>query len=49
MSILVDKNTRVVVQGITGRDGSFHARQMKLYGTKIVAGVTPGKGGESVD
>jgi len=49
LSILVDKNTRVVVQGITGRDGSFHARQMKLYGTKIVAGVTPGKGGESVD
>ena len=49
MSILVDKKTKVVVQGITGRDGSFHARQMKAYGTKVVAGVTPGKGGESVD
>ncbi len=49
MSILVDKKTKVVVQGITGRDGSFHAKQMKAYGTKVVAGVTPGKGGESVD
>ncbi len=49
MSILVDKNTKVVVQGITGRDGSFHAKQMKSYGTNVVAGVTPGKGGESVD
>lgn len=49
MSILVDKKTKLVVQGITGRDGSFHARQMKAYGTKVVAGVTPGKGGESVD
>lgn len=49
MSILVDKKTKVVVQGITGRDGSFHARQMKAYGTKVVAGVTPGKGGEKVD
>jgi succinyl-CoA synthetase alpha subunit len=45
MSILVDKNTRVVVQGLTGREGSFHAQQMMDYGTKIVAGVTPGKGG----
>ncbi len=45
MSILIDENTRVVVQGITGRDGSFHARQMLDYGTGIVAGVTPGKGG----
>ncbi len=45
MSILVDKNTRLVVQGITGREGSFHARACKEYGTKIVAGVTPGKGG----
>ena len=45
MSILVDKNTRVVVQGITGKEGSFHAAQMIAYGTKIVAGVTPGKGG----
>ena len=45
MSILVDKKTRVVVQGITGKEGSFHAAQMIAYGTKIVAGVTPGKGG----
>jgi len=49
LSILVDKNTKVVVQGITGRDGSFHALQMKEYGTKVVAGVTPGKGGGKVD
>ena len=48
MSILIDKNTKVVVQGITGRDGSFHAQQMLNYGTKVVAGVTPGKGGETV-
>ena len=45
MSILVDKNTRVLVQGITGREGSFHAERMVEYGTKIVGGVTPGKGG----
>ena len=45
MSILVDKTTRVLVQGLTGREGSFHAQQMIDYGTKIVAGVTPGKGG----
>lgn len=45
MSILVDENTRVVVQGITGKEGSFHTGQMIAYGTKIVAGVTPGKGG----
>jgi succinyl-CoA synthetase alpha subunit len=45
MSILVDKSTRVLVQGITGREGSFHAGQMRLYGTNVVAGVTPGKGG----
>jgi len=45
MSILVDKTTRVVVQGLTGREGSFHSQQMIDYGTKIVAGVTPGKGG----
>jgi succinyl-CoA synthetase alpha subunit len=45
MSILVDKNTRLVVQGITGREGEFHARQMLEYGTNVVAGVTPGKGG----
>jgi succinyl-CoA synthetase alpha subunit len=45
MSILVNKNTRLVVQGITGREGEFHARQMKEYGTDIVAGTSPGKGG----
>jgi succinyl-CoA synthetase alpha subunit len=49
MSILVDENTRVVVQGITGREGTFHAQQCKAYGTAIVAGVTPGKGGQKVD
>lgn len=46
MSILVDKHTRLLVQGITGREGSFHTQQMKEYGTNIVGGVTPGKGGE---
>ena len=45
MSILIDKSTRVIVQGITGREGSFHAQQMMDYGTKAVGGVTPGKGG----
>ena len=45
MSILVDEHTRVVVQGITGKEGSFHTRQMIEYGTRIVSGVTPGKGG----
>lgn len=45
MSILVDRNTRVVVQGITGKEGSFHTGQMRAYGTHIAAGVTPGKGG----
>ena len=45
MSVLVDKSTRLLMQGITGREGSFHAQQMLDYGTKIVAGVTPGKGG----
>ncbi len=49
MSILIDKNTRVVVQGITGRDGAFHAKQMLDYGTKVVAGVTPGKAGQTVE
>ena len=47
MSILVNKNSRVIVQGITGSEGSFHATQMLEYGTNIVAGVTPGKGGLS--
>ena len=46
MSILVDSNTRLVVQGITGREGEFHSRAMLEYGTRIVAGVTPGKGGQ---
>ena len=45
MSVLIDKSTRVVVQGLTGREGSFHAQQMLDYGTKVVGGVTPGKGG----
>jgi succinyl-CoA synthetase alpha subunit len=45
MSVLVDKSTRVLVQGLTGREGTFHAQQMLDYGTKVVAGVTPGKGG----
>ena len=45
MSILVDKSTRLVVQGITGGEGTYHSQQMQLYGTKVVAGVTPGKGG----
>jgi succinyl-CoA synthetase alpha subunit len=49
VSVLIDRSTRLVVQGITGRDGAFHARQMLAYGTKVVAGVTPGKGGESLD
>jgi succinyl-CoA synthetase alpha subunit len=49
MSIYIDGNTRVLVQGITGGAGSFHARQMKDYGTKVVGGVTPGKGGTSLD
>jgi succinyl-CoA synthetase alpha subunit len=49
MSVFVDTGTRLVVQGITGRDGSFHARQMMEYGTNIVAGVTPGKGGQKFE
>ncbi len=49
MSILVDEGTRVLVQGITGRDGSFHARSMLADGTRVVGGVTPGKGGEKLD
>lgn len=48
MAIFINKKTTVVVQGITGRDGSFHATQMKKYGTKVVAGVTPGKSGSKV-
>jgi succinyl-CoA synthetase alpha subunit len=48
MAILADKNTRLIVQGITGREGSFHTEQMIEYGTNVVGGVTPGKGGEWV-
>jgi succinyl-CoA synthetase alpha subunit len=48
MGILIDENTKVIVQGITGRDGSFHAAGMLDYGTKVVGGVTPGKGGQEV-
>jgi len=49
MSILISKNTRLLVQGITGNEGLFHTRQMVTYGTNVVAGMTPGKGGEWVD
>ena len=49
MSILIDKNTRLLVQGITGKEGSFHTRQCVACGTRVVAGVTPGKGGQSLD
>lgn len=49
MSILVNKSTKLIVQGITGRDGSFHAKQMKAYGTQVVGGVTPGKAGQDVE
>jgi succinyl-CoA synthetase alpha subunit len=49
VSIYIDQSSRVIIQGITGRDGSFHARQMREYGTNVVAGVTPGKGGQKFD
>jgi succinyl-CoA synthetase alpha subunit len=49
MSIFIDKNTRLLVQGITGREGQFHTRQCISYGTNVVAGVTPGKGGQDMD
>ena len=49
MSILVDENTRLLVQGITGREGSFHAQRCREYGTNLVAGVTPGRGGQNFD
>ena len=49
MSIFIDKSTRLIVQGITGRDGSFHAKQMIEYGTQVVGGVTPGKGGQKFE
>jgi len=48
MSILIDQKTKLVVQGITGREGEFHTKQMLEYGTHVVAGVTPGRGGEQV-
>ena len=48
MSILINKNSKIIVQGITGSEGSFHTQQMLNYGTNIVAGVTPGKGGQTV-
>ena len=47
MSVLVDKNTRLIVQGITGKEGTFHMLQMRDYGTNVVGGVTPGKGGST--
>jgi succinyl-CoA synthetase alpha subunit len=49
MSVFIDKSTKLVIQGITGRDGSFHAKQMMEYGTQVVAGVTPGKGGQKFE
>jgi len=49
MSVFIDKQTRLLIQGITGRDGSFHAKQMIEYGTQVVAGVTPGKGGQKFE
>ena len=49
MAIFIDNDTRLVVQGITGRDGSFHTSQMMEYGTRVVAGVTPGKGGQTFE
>ncbi|MCC6319518.1 MAG: succinate--CoA ligase subunit alpha [Gemmatimonadaceae bacterium] len=49
MSVFIDRNTKLIVQGITGRDGSFHARQMIDYGTQVVGGVTPGKGGQTFE
>jgi succinyl-CoA synthetase alpha subunit len=49
MAIIVDRDTRLVVQGLTGREGSFHGLRNKAYGTQVVAGVTPGKGGQAVD
>jgi succinyl-CoA synthetase alpha subunit len=49
MAIIVDKDTKLVVQGLTGREGSFHGLRNRAYGTQVVAGVTPGKGGTDVE
>ena len=49
MSIFIDQSTTLIVQGITGRDGSFHTKQMMEYGTRVVGGVTPGKGGQTIE
>src|ERR671918_349923 len=49
MAVLLDRASKVVVQGVTGKEGSFHALRNKAYGTQVVAGVTPGKAGQSVD
>ena len=46
MAVLIDKNTRLIVQGLTGREGTFHAKAAAAYGTTVVGGVTPGKGGK---
>ncbi|MEK7825749.1 MAG: succinate--CoA ligase subunit alpha, partial [Nitrospirota bacterium] len=48
MSILINKETKVIIQGITGKEGQFHAEKMTSYGTQVVGGVTPGKGGQSI-
>ncbi|MEK7306118.1 MAG: succinate--CoA ligase subunit alpha, partial [Nitrospirota bacterium] len=48
MSILINKHTKVIIQGITGKEGQFHAEKMLGYGTQVVGGVTPGKGGQSI-
>src|SRR5436305_15063807 len=47
MSVFIDKSTRLIVQGLTGREGTFHAKQAAAYGTQVVGGVTPGKGGST--
>ncbi|HMW44654.1 MAG TPA: succinate--CoA ligase subunit alpha, partial [Solirubrobacterales bacterium] len=49
MSIIIDNDTKLVVSGLTGREGSFHGLRNKAYGTRLVAGVTPGKGGQDVE
>lgn len=48
MAVIIDENTNVIVQGITGNQGKFHTQQMLAYGTKIVGGISPGKGGQEV-